>query len=419
MAEYNTAESEPRSANATGPNDTSGRDAAARIEIGLLYTGSRFDDTYQAVLQARDRLQSRLNAAFGEFAWTLAVHCRPMRSTASPVEPVDLLQTGHEERDHAEWDFGIVVTPADLVCRYKPFALAIVSRSLDLAIVSLYRLKNTEETDADDLAPLAANIERVALHCFGHLNGLRDVSDPENVMFDLRGPDDLAGVVSFDDPQIADMRSSLRQIADVRLEEKQEAERIPLWHFYARSIWINGHEIADALWQAKPWEFPIRLGRLSAAAISSVLLLLITAETWDLALNQTPGSVGLLFGLALLLTTGYVVKRQRLLVARRKRRVTEQAVIGNIASVGIVFIGMATTAAVLLVLSFSAGAALFPATLVASWASSVDVSRSAPPGGYALMAVFVSSIGILIGALGASFEEQHHFRHVVLVDEEV
>ena len=35
------------------------------------------------------------------------------------------------------------------------------------------------------------------------------------------------------------------------------------------------------------------------------------------------------------------------------------------------------------------------------------------------MSAFVASVAILIGALGASFEEQHYFRHVIFVDEEI
>ena len=38
---------------------------------------------------------------------------------------------------------------------------------------------------------------------------------------------------------------------------------------------------------------------------------------------------------------------------------------------------------------------------------------------YLLLTTTVGSLGIVIGALEASFEQQHHFRHVVFVDEEV
>ena len=37
---------------------------------------------------------------------------------------------------------------------------------------------------------------------------------------------------------------------------------------------------------------------------------------------------------------------------------------------------------------------------------------------YLAMASFVASLGILIGALGSSFEGQEYFRHITYVDEE-
>lgn len=406
---------------ATGSTDEpragSSSAVASRIEIGLIYTGKPRDAAFSRMEQTRDRLLQNLSAAFPEYRWILTVRCRDRRSTEARIEPTDLLQLGSEERDAHEWDFAIVVTPRDLVSHYHQFSLAVVSRSLDLAVVSLSRLNAGEQSNGQHDEDLESRLQRLILHVLGHLNGLSDDDDRANVMFHPADADDLAEPAGFADSQIESLRKNLQQIADLRLEEQEDAERSYLWSFYLRSMWINRHEIVDALWQARPWEFPIRLARLTAAAVSSALLLLITAETWDVALNQSPGAVGLLISFALLLTTGFVVKRQHLLVSRRKRRVTEQAVIANVAAVGIVFIGMATTAVLLFSLALAAGVSLFPPELVESWAASAHVSCDFPC--YLQMATFVASIGILIGSLGASFEEQHHFRHIVLVDEEV
>jgi len=36
-----------------------------------------------------------------------------------------------------------------------------------------------------------------------------------------------------------------------------------------------------------------------------------------------------------------------------------------------------------------------------------------------VLSAFVASLGLLIGAFGASFEDQYYFRHVTHVDEEL
>ena len=63
---------------------------------------------------------------------------------------------------------------------------------------------------------------------------------------------------------------------------------------------------------------------------------------------------------------------------------------------------------------------IFPTLLIASWAESTvehasQISLLARP----QMAIFAASLGILIGALGASFESNHYFRHIIFVDEEI
>jgi hypothetical protein len=54
---------------------------------------------------------------------------------------------------------------------------------------------------------------------------------------------------------------------------------------------------------------------------------------------------------------------------------------------------------------------------VQNWAA----SEANPIGAddYAVFVAFVASLGLLIGALGASFESQDYFRHITYVDEEI
>ena len=402
----------PNTGQTTGDHSV---DRPASIEIGVIFTGDRHDAGYRNSQGALEQVRRRLQTDFPEFEFLCQVLHRRRTTEATRIEPAELLQLGTEERDAHEWDFAIVVSPDDLTCRYQPFAYGVVSRSLDLAVLSTSRLQSLADTDDEQDA--SDILTHLMLHVLGHLNGLVDDSDQRNVMCDPQKAASLRADAEFNEAQLDAMRRNLKQIADVRLEERAGADRQFLAGFYLRGGWINAHEIVDAVIQAKPWEFPIRLARLTAAAVSSILLLLITAETWDLALNQSNVALPVLFACSLLLTTMYVVKRQRLLVGRRRRRATEQAVIANLSAVGIVFIGMLTTALLLFGLAFAAGFALFPTSLIAGWAASIG--RPADTVDYLRMAGFVASIGVLVGALGASFEEQQHFRHIVLVDEEV
>jgi hypothetical protein len=58
----------------------------------------------------------------------------------------------------------------------------------------------------------------------------------------------------------------------------------------------------------------------------------------------------------------------------------------------------------------------FQPALVAGWAASLHGAVSTRH--YLILSAFVASFGLLIGALGASFEQYHYFRHVTYIDEE-
>ena len=78
--------------------------------------------------------------------------------------------------------------------------------------------------------------------------------------------------------------------------------------------------------------------------------------------------------------------------------------------------GMATTWLGLYVLTLLFGLILFTDTLAAAWAASVEGPiRFAH---HSVMAGFVAALGLVIGALGASFEGGVYFRHVTFIDEE-
>jgi hypothetical protein len=143
----------------------------------------------------------------------------------------------------------------------------------------------------------------------------------------------------------------------------------------------------------------------------------MTAEVWDLAVGLPAWRLATLALAALSASTVYVIARQRLLWSPNRRPLTELSVIRRLSTVAIMLLGMLTTYALLFGIALLAAALLFRPPLVSGWAASLD----RPPGWghYAALSAFVSSLGLMIGAFGASFENQHYFRHVTHVDEEL
>ena len=183
--------------------------------------------------------------------------------------------------------------------------------------------------------------------------------------------------------------------------------------------------VADAavslLKRAQPWKLPLRLGRLVTAAVSTLVVLLMTAEAWEATMSQPSWRLVVLSLIALGVATAYLVGKQRLLIARPRRgrpsRHSEQRSVGNVAIVLAVLIGLTVTYAALFLVALIGAYFCYPVGVVESWAASLDDPARFP--NYLRLAAGVAALGLGIGALGASFEPRGYVRHVAYVDEEV
>ncbi|MEZ4600041.1 MAG: hypothetical protein R2940_09690 [Syntrophotaleaceae bacterium] len=383
-----------------------------RIDLGWLIPRELEAADLDAVVAARDCMSAHLGQVFPEFDWHMPLVRRTEALRQGSIEPTRLLAEGVEERDIRHWDFAFVLTGDDLQTYYKPFALAVPSRTIGVAVISLARLGFEEEGQDRPARRLCS----LGMHLFGDLNGLPHCTDPARYMFAPGHRDNLENMVGFSEKELGQLDAELQDVADLRLEERPAAAKSGSWAFYLKGIWIGRGDILSAVVQAKPWEFPFRLSRLTTAALSALLVLLMTAEVWDLGMNQAPLFVGILSGGSLIFTTLFVLKRQNLLLHRR-RRLTEQIVFTNLATVLIVLLGMTTTYVLMFGLVAVIGLTIFPHRLVEQWVASLPQAITWPD--YILLAGFVASLGILIGALGASFEGNQYFRHITYVDEEI
>lgn len=391
------------------------------------------------MLAAARRLGTDLAHWFPGYLWRIEPSVRHDIGQYRREESSELLRRAAETRDSARHDFVILVTPDELVARYRPFALAALSRPLDAAVLSTARLVPDIDghvslpTDRAETPPAASAdgaggtvsddmiVDRLAtlmMHALAHLAGERPTPEPERLLHRPDRPTDLDRMRHFDARELDALDAAFGKVADTRLEESS-ASAGGRWRFVLRAAMINREEITEAVRAARPWEFPQRLSRLTTAAVSTLALLLMTAESWDLGLAQGWTAVLVLALLVLALTTSFVVYRQQLLIERH-RRLSEQLVATRITAVLIVVGGLATTWLGVLVLALLAALTLFDAPLIVGWAASQALAETDV--GFAeraRMATFCASIGLLIGSLGASFEEQHHFRHVIFVDEEL
>ncbi|SEQ90428.1 hypothetical protein SAMN05421690_100376 [Nitrosomonas sp. Nm51] len=394
----------------------------ALVEIGLIVAGNIDEIDRVSVTEAADQLHAYLQQTHPDIHFQIIRLDLPEVASESRAQPSVLLQHAADQRDLRHLDFVLLVTAADLESFYSPRCLAALSRPLDAAVVSLSLIdpRAVGESRSRDqrIQQVSHRLSRLLLHAMGHLTGLARSGRSNNLMRRPVEVNELESMEELDAWQVQRQHDSLVEVADQRLEESPQKSHNAMM-FTLRAAWINRFEIVQAIIAAKPWEFPRRLSGLTLASVSTLAILFMSAESWDLALSQDFGQIVFTAVLACLVTTVYVIVRQQLISDGRRQR-SEQMVVANSSASGIVLLGMSITWLSLGLLGILIGYLLFDADLIATWASSTQSSADTVGWGERLqMSVFSASLGLIIGALGASFESQHYFRHVIFVDEEI
>ena len=290
--------------------DSLNRNQDLLIEIGVVVAGELDSFDRKALLAAIDAVCStltQLHQAAGLTFRFVRVERRELIA-GTRVEPSVLLRQAQEERDSKGWDFAFVVTAAELLGKYSASScFAALSRPLDAAVfsTSLIDPQAGGETigSSQRVERLADRLTRLMLHAIGHLAGLPQVDADDRIMLRPTSVTDLDAVAKFNDFERSKIQRALVETADQRLEERNGAPGNEL-SFLMRASWINRQEIIEAVYAARPWQFPRRLSGLTIASVSTLLILLMTAEAWDLALSQSMLSVTLLGVFVAIATTG-------------------------------------------------------------------------------------------------------------------
>ncbi|MEM8932285.1 MAG: DUF2391 domain-containing protein [Acidobacteriota bacterium] len=387
------------------------------VELGWVQVGSFLDEDRQALRRARQAIRERLRALFPQFRWRLHRIDRRVASAERRRRPAELLAIGSDERDLNRWDLTFVVTDSDLVTYRKPFALGAPSRALGTAVLSTARLLGDVEDDpsVDEIDIQVRRLTALTLHLFGHLAFLDNRDEPTDYLYEFEHPRDLDHMERFARDELPELREQLADFADERLEETGRFEG-RIVGFYLRAAWLQRREIWSSMLRVEPWMFPFRLGRLTTAAGSALVLLLVTAETWELGMSQPVPRVAVLSLVTIGGLAAMLLRRQGLLFVQRSRQPSEQQVASNLAITLAMLVGLTLIYSLLFLATYGMAEVLFSQELLAQWTPSLDGEIGARQ--HVAHAGFIAFLGLIVGALGASFEEQDYFRHITLVDEE-
>lgn len=370
------------------------------VSIGwILAVDERNRERLRAYEKAADTLLAYLVKQFPQFSWQMPFIRRGFYGPHGALDPLPLLETGVHEKTNLVWDYALIVVPNELRPLERIFTIGIPSSALEVAVLSSARLDFSNRF-SEQLAALAA-------HLLGHMWGLEH--HEHGPMFPPENCETLA-LIEFPQKQRLIIIDRLEEVADKRLEEQQN--RWSWFSFYWHTFWADPQSIFIDIIGYKPWWLPVRMGRLTAAAMATIIVLLMAAESWEVGTNMTTLKLVIGSSVSILIATILLFFGQNLNKIAREVGWREQLTRTRLVLFTTLLLGMISVWGVLFVISFLA-VILVPETVAAKW-------LSAPLETAALVrqAAFMATLGALAAALGGNLEDEDKLKAKLFYDEE-
>jgi len=367
----------------------------------------RFNDVVAAAvteLQAAFTQEPRLRTQSLAFA---GPHLTP---GAGNYSPLDFLEIGLAEKLERDLPFLLIVTEVDLSSSSLAYTLALPSPLTNIAILSTRRLDPEFWGEAHDTPRTAARLATLMLHSFGHLVALHHERDISNVMYPLEGVDDLDRMGHLTAAQLDRIARALPH------EANERSARDDKLMFVGQTLLRDEGAIVRAVVRANPFRLLARMPTMLAAALSVIIVLLFSAETWDVAHAVTiPQIVAFSFGS--LAAAVFVLYRAFAFdtLLSRDRRITESTVVTFAAT----FLSLALTLLVMFiffgVLMYLAILTVFPQQLMESWPGAGEATTLVD---HLKLSLFLAAMGVLAGSLGGRSDSRDLVRGVLFILED-
>ncbi len=329
------------------------------------------------------------------------------RAARRPSEFLDEAALHMVERPY---DLVVVVTDVPVTTRDDRATSGLASPVSRVVVVSTRRLLSPfgrDSTRTLDSEPVRWNAATLVVHLLGHVLGAGHGDG--GVMTPFSYDPSRRSVPSFD----AEVRDHLQRIAKRVPEESAPRGRIRGLAFHLVSLLRNPKTVASTVLNSRAPLIPFSLPRLSTAAVTPTLILVFSAEAWDVGLNLS-NLTAVLFALGSVVAAAvHLLYVQRLWFPRERSQViTEHMALVNVTVFGILVLAMVGLFALVGTIILMIELAVFPPNLMTHWPSLED-----PTVGFldlVRVGVFISTIGVLSGALAGGIENRMALRHLAL-----
>ncbi len=367
--------------------------ATARIGVGLISLGTQSS----AVLETcRSKLKGYLSSTFPAFEWEVDKEDWDLKW----ADPLWLLDRAQARMEEAGWQFSFLVTDKnDHASKSDPTTL---SFSHSAAII--YLADSVADIEQVQDGEVAARCCQLIITSLARLNGLAHLEEKAVKNRDLEVENPLSP------KETMELEGSLHSLADGIL--KRGVKEIRGLALYARIIFSHPMRVLRTVLSHRPLRMVFSLGKLVFAAMAALVLALLSTELWYLGVGINAWRLALIAVTVLLVATLYVVFRQQLYVRRVSRSLSEQAAFFNLTSFLTIFSVLLALFLIIFVVTILVTVGAYPRYIIEDWVMQSDVGFF----DYVRVSLLISSMAMVVGALGAGLEENQHFRQVMYTE---
>jgi len=331
--------------------------------------------------------------------------------------PAEFLDEATHRMVEGPYDVIVVLTDAPLRSSRDRFVPGLASELSRVAVVStrhLCRAPRGEPRRGLDDPAVRWNGATLCLHLLGHVLGAGHRGTSDSVMAPFRFGPDRREVPRFD----AAVGRHLERMAD-EVPEDAAKSRDPLRRLGLHAAIAARHpgEIVRALVRSRAPLLPFSLPKLATAALTPTLVIVFSAEAWDVGFHMDNGTASLFAVASVVAAAVYLLFIQNLSFPRKRHRViTEHTALVNVTVFLVLLFAMVGLFALVGGIILAIELLVFPPNLMSNWPSLedpavglVDLVRTG---------AFISTIGVLSGALAGGLENRALVRHLTLFRDE-
>ena len=395
---------------AQGPQPTT------EMNVGLLVAVGEADKKDQLLAFTRELIQKvkpELENSTG-IPWHFDITDSIALENDKAVSPSDFLDSASLRMAEGPYDMVSVITDVGLNSRKNRVEAGLASPVTRICVLSTRKLITTGRKEAT----LELNDEKVKsngavlfLHLTGHLLGLkhRPVSE-SRIMGRMEFDKPPGKLPSFNTEEKESLRKKSTRIPD---RELRNGNFLETFIFHILMTFRHPRSFFSPLFSNFALFLPLSLPSLATAAVAPALLLVFTAETWDVGLGMTNTTATVFAVLSIMFASFYLVRVQSLFLPRKEKRVlTEHLAVANSViyfSIFLACIGLfLMVAALILLVEFY----IFPPDLIQTWPTlnkpEILVEDKIR------LAAFISTIGVTTGALAGGLESRTVIQHLAL-----